>query len=121
MKIVPLLQCPNLPEAVNFYTRVLDFTRKYPNEMDTDWGVTLVHGHAELVLVRTDGTPRISISVVVDDVDAIYQKYVSRGLAVPNNPDSPVHNHPINQTWGLREFYVNDLAGNTLRFIGPIR
>jgi catechol 2,3-dioxygenase-like lactoylglutathione lyase family enzyme len=121
MKVVPLLQCPNLAEAIDFYTRVLDFTLKHPNEGGNDWGVELTHGTAEIALVRADGTPCISICVVVDDVDSVYQKYLSRGLVVPNHPDSPVHHQPINQTWGLREFYVNDPAGNTLRFVGPIR
>jgi hypothetical protein len=35
---------------------------------------------------------------------------------MPYRPESPVHNSPVDQTWGAREFYVNDPAGNTLRF-----
>ena len=27
----------------------------------------------------------------------------------------------MNQTWGIREFYVTDADGNTLRFGEPIR
>ena len=38
---------------------------------------------------------------------------------VTGNPDAPgmVHEGPINQTWGTREFYVDDPDGNTLRFV----
>jgi hypothetical protein len=31
-----------------------------------------------------------------------------------------VHEGPIDQTWGTREFYVEDLDGNTLRFTQPL-
>lgn len=120
MKIIPMLRCPNLKEAVAFYTNVLDFTLKYSNEADNEWSVDLVNNNAELMLCSLDGTPRIAVYVMVDDVDAVFKKYVSRGLVVPNNPNSPVHNSPIDQTWGLREFYINDPAGNTLRFATQI-
>ncbi len=121
MKLIPLLRCKDLKEAVAFYTNVLDFTLKYPDEPENEWVVALINGNAEILLASRDGTPQIALYVRVDDVDAVFEKYVSRGLLVPNNPDSPVHDSPIDQTWGLREFYVNDPSGNTLRFATPIR
>jgi catechol 2,3-dioxygenase-like lactoylglutathione lyase family enzyme len=120
MKIIPLLRCNDLKEAIAFYTNVLDFTFKYPEEADNEWVIELINNDAEILLASRDGTPRIAICVIVDDVDAIFRKYVGRGLIVPNNPNSPVHNSPIDQTWGMREFYVNDPSGNTLRFATPI-
>jgi hypothetical protein len=44
----------------------------------------------------------------------------ARGLVTPGNPEAPtmVHEGPIDQTWGTREFYVDDPDGNTLRFVG---
>ncbi|KAB7729041.1 hypothetical protein F5984_15425 [Rudanella paleaurantiibacter] len=120
MKIIPILRCNDLKEAVAFYTNVLDFTLKYPNDSDNKWAIDLIKNDAEILLTSMDGTPRIAIIVRVDDVDALFKKYIDRGLTVPNNPDSPVHNAPINQTWGMREFYVNDPSGNTLRFTAPI-
>jgi uncharacterized glyoxalase superfamily protein PhnB len=120
MKIIPLLRCKNLKEAVSFYTTVLDFTLKYPGKTDDEWAIDIISNDAEIILTSMDGTPRISIYVRVDDVDTIFKKYIDRGLIVPNNPNSPVHNSPIDQTWGLREFYVNDPSGNTLRFATPI-
>ncbi len=116
-----MLRCPDLKQAIVFYTTVLDFTLKYPGEAHNEWGVDLVHGKEELILASMDGTPRVALYISVDDVDAVFDKYVSRGLVVPNNPSSPVHNSPIDQTWGMREFYVNDPFGNTLRFAAPVR
>ena len=73
-----------------------------------------------MLLASRDGTPRIPIYVIVDNVDAIFKKYLDRGLVVPNRPESPVHNGPTDQTWGMREFYVDDPFGNTLRFATAI-
>src|ERR1044071_8127629 len=120
MKVIPLIRCNNLKESLAFYTNVLDFNLKYPEERDSEWGLNLINGDAEILLTSLDGTPQIAICVLVNDVDTLFKKYVNRGLVVPNNPNSPVHNSPIDQTWGMREFYVNDPSGNTLRFIAPI-
>lgn len=107
-----------MKEAIDFYTQVLDFKLKDPNASADDWVVDLINGEAELGLTSLEGDqkPGINVYVRVDEVDNLFKKYVSRGLVVPNNPDSPVHNEPIDQTWGMREFYVTDPSGNTLRF-----
>jgi hypothetical protein len=78
--------------------KVLDFKLKYPSESDNEWVVNLINNDAEILLASMDGTPRIAIYVRVDDVDAKFKKYVDCGLIVPNCPDSPVHNNPIDQT-----------------------
>jgi catechol 2,3-dioxygenase-like lactoylglutathione lyase family enzyme len=107
-----------MKKAIHFYTQVLDFKLKYPNASADDWVVDLINGDAELGLTALEQDQKLGINVYVrvDEVDELFKKYVSRGLVVPNNPDSPVHNGPIDQTWGMREFYVNDPSGNTLRF-----
>jgi catechol 2,3-dioxygenase-like lactoylglutathione lyase family enzyme len=120
MKLIPLLRCENLQEAIWFYTHVLDFVLKYPELANDPWGVDLVNAEAELILAKMDGTPKVAVYVHVDDVDAVFKKYIDRGLVLPNDANSPVHNSPVNQTWGLREFYVNDPSGNTLRFASAI-
>jgi hypothetical protein len=56
-----------------------------------------------------------TVVVMTEDLDALFQQFLSRGL-VPPDRDSPVHHGPVNQTWGTREFYVDDPDGNTLRF-----
>ena len=118
MKTIPFLRCLDMKEAIEFYTQVLDFTLKYSHASSDDWVVDLINEDAELGLTSLEGDQKLGINVYVrvDDVDTLFQKYVSRGLIVPNNPNSPVHNGPIDQSWGMREFYVNDPSGNTLRF-----
>ena len=122
MKTIPFLRCLNMKEAIDFYTKVLDFQLKYSNASAEDWVVDLINGEAELGLTILEGDQKLGINVYVrvDEVDNLFKKYVSRGLVVPNNPNSPVHNGPIDQSWGMREFYVNDPSGNTLRFGKPI-
>src|SRR5690242_6543295 len=120
MKIIPLLRCNDLKESIVFYTTVLDFTLKYPDDSDNEWGIDLTNDDAEVLLARWDGTPRIPIYIRADDVDAIFKKYVDRGLIIPTNPKSPVHNTPIDQTWGMREFYLDGPSGNTLRLATPV-
>ena len=120
MKLIPLLKVRNIHEAVAFYTKVLDFQLKYPDAPLNEYCVDLINGEAELQLTMTDGVPGIAVYVYVDDVDALFQKYIQRGLTTPHKENSPVHESPLNQTWGMREFYVTDADGNTLRFSTPI-
>ena len=65
-----------------------------------------------------DGAFGQAIVVTTDDANALFQRFRARGLETPGNPDAPeeVHEGPIDQSWGTREFYVNDPDGNTLRF-----
>lgn len=117
MKFVPLFRCTDFKHALAFYSGVLGFTLK-PGDTEDDWVVTLEFQGAELMLTRVDGDqrPAINACVIVDDVDTLFHTYQQRGLTI-DKIESPVHQGPVNQTWGTREFYVTDPDGNTLRFI----
>ena len=104
-----------MKEAVAFYTGVLGF-EMWPGDSVGDSHVDMMSGDAQIQLSSTEGIFGIAVNVEVDEVDELFERFVKRGLAVPNDPNSPVHNGPIDQTWGFREFYVNDPSGNTLRF-----
>ena len=54
--------------------------------------------------------------MLAPDADRLFRKFVSRGLDASAKPQSPVHQGPVDQTWGTREFYVDDPSGDTLRF-----
>lgn len=123
MKMIPIFRCRSMPEALSFYTKILDFELKEPDASPEDWVVALKNGEAELTLTSLEGDQKIGIAanVLVHDIDKLFEKYVRRGLDTSNRENSPVHQGPFNQSWGNREFYVTDADGNTLRFLQPIK
>ena len=107
-----------MKSAVDFYTRILDFRLKYAEASVNDWVVDLINEGAELQLTVLESNNLFGsvVNVWVDDVDALFSKYLERGLNTSHKKESPVHQGPLDQTWGTREFYVTDTDGNTLRF-----
>jgi catechol 2,3-dioxygenase-like lactoylglutathione lyase family enzyme len=107
--------------SIAFYTNVLDFDCvEHGGDGDPCFSV-LMRGGSLLLLSSHggDGTFGQAIVIVTDSVDALFHKFRARGLKTPGNPDAPgaVHEGPIDQSWGTREFYVDDPDGNTLRFV----
>ena len=76
MKMIPLLRCRNMSEAIVFYTNILDFEFKYPDVSQDDWVIDLVNGDAELQLTSLEGdqNPGIAVNVRVEDVDELFEK-----------------------------------------------
>ena len=120
MKVVPIIKCRDLPRSIAFYTGVLDFELADP--ADTSPVIEIVHGDAMLQLSTMPGDSVFgcAVNIHVDDVDARFQTYLARGLDVSGREQSPVHQGPVDQTGGWREFYVTDPDGNTLRFRRPL-
>ena len=121
MKMVPTFKCRNMKEAIRFYTGVLDFKLKDPGSSAEDWVVDLVNADMEMTLttMESDSLFGSIVYIRVDHVDDLFAYYRKRGLKVPENDQSPVHQGPLDQSWGMREFYVTDVDGNTLRFGQP--
>jgi catechol 2,3-dioxygenase-like lactoylglutathione lyase family enzyme len=120
--MIPLFRCRNMKAAIAFYTGILDFELKEPGASADDWVVLLKNGDAALMLTILEGDQQMGIAanVQVQGIDGLFEKYVQRGLDTSGRENSPVHQGPLNQSWGNREFYVTDADGNTLRFIQPI-
>jgi len=99
------------------------FGKKYADAKDTDWVIDLVQGDAEIQLSQHagDGAFGCAINVRLIGVDEFCRQCLARGLDTSGCEDSPVHRAPVNQTWGIREFYATDYDGNTLRFGEPIK
>jgi catechol 2,3-dioxygenase-like lactoylglutathione lyase family enzyme len=119
MRMIPLFRVTDMNGAIHFYTQVLDFRVKDPSASADDWVVILENGDADLMLTKLEFDQKIGIStnVLVSEVDKLFKKYKDRGLDQPFKENSPVHQGPIDQSWGTREFYVTDPDGNTLRFV----
>jgi catechol 2,3-dioxygenase-like lactoylglutathione lyase family enzyme len=117
-RMVPLFRVDDMAEALDFYTRLLDFELG-PGDSAGDVVVSLLRGDAELMLTAlpTDQAARVNAHLVVDDADALFDLWSDRGLDQSDRTDSPVHRGPVDQSWGTREFYVTDPSGNTLRVV----
>lgn len=122
MAIVPTVRCSNMRASLAFYTGVLDFRRTAGEDDLADPCFTILSRDGDRLFLsshRGDGMFGQAIVITTDDVDALFRKFRERGLRTPGNAEAPseVHEGPIDQTWGTREFYVDDPDGNTLRFI----
>jgi catechol 2,3-dioxygenase-like lactoylglutathione lyase family enzyme len=119
MKMIPLFRVRNMHDALNFYTGILDFALAEKEASAEDWVVLLKNGEAELMLTILEGDQKIGIAanVLVQNIDQLFAQYKSRGLDTSGKENSPVHQGPLDQTWGTREFYVTDADDNTLRFV----
>jgi len=120
--IVPLFKITNMADAIRHYTEVLDFVMTDPNDSADSPVVDLGRAGDNLQITTTENE-KLFGSVVyfwVENVDALFAKYKERGLDTSHKAGSPVHQGPVDQTWGRREFYVTDADGNTIRFCQPI-
>jgi catechol 2,3-dioxygenase-like lactoylglutathione lyase family enzyme len=119
MAIIATVKCSDMARSVAFYTGVLDFQLRgvWPAESDPAFA-ELARDGAPLFLSSHsgDGVFGQAIVITAGDVDALFAVFRSRGLDPSHKPDSPVHQGPLDQTWGTREFYVDDPDGKTLRF-----
>ena len=122
MAIIPAIRCSRFAESFDFYTKILDFEYIDGDDSTTSNAAAfcvLAREGNEIFLSNFDGGDRSVIAVMTDDVDALFRKFRARGLQTPGNPEVPaeeVHQGPLDQTWGTREFYVADPDGNSLRF-----
>ena len=121
-KVIPVIKCSDMKESLRFYSEILDFEIKYEEDTADSPVVDIIRDTAELQLsiLSGDGVFGSAVNVRVDDVDKLFMKFLRRGLDISGRDESPVHQGPVDQTWGMREFYVTDPDGNTLRFGEPI-
>ena len=121
MAIVPTFRCRNMVKSLAFYTQILDFVLVDGDDDLSDPSFAVLGrdgGHLILSSHGGDGEFGAVVMISTGDVDAVFRTMRGRGLVTPGNPEAPqaVHEGPIDQTWGTREFYVEDPDGNTLRF-----
>ena len=119
MAIIATVRCSRMGQSLAFYTTVLDFELvEGADDLADPAFCVLGRGGDRLFLSshRGDGEFGQAVVITTEYLDALFRKFQERGLRTPGNPNSPVHEGPIDQTWGTREFYVDDPDGNTLRF-----
>ncbi|NJC41776.1 catechol 2,3-dioxygenase-like lactoylglutathione lyase family enzyme [Brevundimonas alba] len=119
MAIIPTVKCSAIARSIAFYTEVLDFEVRREWSDKTDPGFAWLIRAGDVLHLSShsgDGVFGQAVVVEVTGIDALFETFLSRGLKTPASPDSPVHEGPLDQSWGTREFYVDDPDGNTLRF-----
>ena len=122
MNAVPVFYSSDLKRSLVFYTEVLEFKPRWPQYFDLGMQsgvVDLVCGGAVIELSRHMGKNPTPSSVNVElssaaEVDELFARYSARGLDQSHRTESPVHLAPLDQTWGTREFYIDDPDGNCL-------
>jgi len=122
MHFIPLFKVNDMRIAIRFYTEVLDFRMTWAEDTADSPVVDLGHETMELQITTHESEHLFGsvVYVYVPDVDSLFAKFKSRGLDTSTKSNSPVHQGPVDQTWGRREFYVTDADGNTLRYCQPI-
>jgi len=119
-RVVPIIKVADIRAAIEFYCSTLGFVTDFSYSVSPDGptyaGVSLDGNQLHLSTFAGDGIAGTAAYCYVDDVDDLFRKVLQAGLKTPGNPDSPVEEGPVDQTWGMREFYVRDPDGNTLRF-----
>ena len=117
--LIPVLTVRDMAEAIIFHTQVLDFNLTFASPDEAPFYAVLARGPDELhlnLMPEQGRFGRASVIIVCDDVDALFAVFKDRGLSVPTRANSPVHEGPLDQTWGTREVYIDDPSGNTLVF-----
>ena len=117
--LVPVLRVRDLPEAITFFTHVLDFKLASASPEVATFYAVLTRGPDELHLNLMSENRRpgqASVIVPCDDVDALFTSFRAHGLSISTRANSPVHEGPLDQTWGTREVYIDDPSGSTLIF-----
>jgi uncharacterized glyoxalase superfamily protein PhnB len=117
MKLIPTLKCNDIHDSLEFYTRVLGFIVKFSHAQEGQiMYVGIEKDGCEIHLSGHEGGLGSIIYVEVEEVDNLFRELIARGLDNSRKKESPVHQGPTDQSWGMREFYVDDPGGNTLRF-----
>jgi catechol 2,3-dioxygenase-like lactoylglutathione lyase family enzyme len=124
-RIAPIFKVTDMGAAVDFYSSTLGFVVDFQYSAGQDGpfyaGLSLDGIQLHLSTFAGDGTRGTAAYLYVNDVDALFRRFLARGLRTPERSASPVEAGPVEQTWGMREVYVRDPDGNTLRLGTPIR
>ena len=123
-RVVPIFKVTDIAAAIDFYCSILGCVMEFKYAASQDGpmyvGVSLDGNQIHLSTFAGDGARGSAAYLYVGDVDVLFRKLLERGFKTPGNPASPVDEGPVDQTWGMREVYVRDPDGNTLRFGTPI-
>ncbi len=112
--VIPLLHVSSTAAALAHYCGGMGFaveSQNLPESGGEDPAYTSIIREGirlHLSAHAGDGGVGGMANIVVHDVDALHREFLGRSVEI--------HLAPTDQTWGVREMYVRDPDGNTLRF-----
>ncbi len=115
---IPVLHITNAEASEAFYCGLLGFQLEFQvpaNETSRDpcyLGVSRDGAVLHLSSHAGDGVVGGVVYFLCDDVDALHAEFASKNVLI--------HIAPVDQTWGVRELYVRDPDGNSVRFGAPL-
>jgi catechol 2,3-dioxygenase-like lactoylglutathione lyase family enzyme len=115
---IPIHHVADIERALDFYTGVLGARLEWRDRLEPGptYASVLWRNHRiHLSSHAGDGHAGTATYLPVDDVDALFTDLCERGW-LPRDDRGPVYAGPCDQTWGMRELYVDDPDGNCLRF-----
>jgi len=119
-RVCPIIKVKSMPRALEFYCSTLGFNKEWEYAATPKGpyysAVSLDGVHIHLSTFDGDGVIGTATYFYVDDVDTLVKRFVAHGLKLKEDKNSPVEGGPVDQTWGMREFYVRDPDRNSLRF-----
>jgi catechol 2,3-dioxygenase-like lactoylglutathione lyase family enzyme len=120
VSIEPFLKCSDIKVSLNFYTNLLDFKVVQAPDPDPEAFMSMYaylkreESFIHLSQHAGDGVFGNVIYVQVKDIDEIYTAFLNNGLK--KQEKSGIAMEPVEQAWGMKEFYVADPDGNRIRF-----
>ena len=118
MSIAPFIKCSDITESLRFYTNLLDFKVVQAPDPEAFMSMYARLEREESVVHLSqhagDGVFGSVIYIQVKNIDEIYNQFLVDGLKMQET--SGITMQPVQQTWGMKEFYVADPDGNIIRF-----
>lgn len=111
---IPVLHMTRADAAEAFYCRLLGFQLDFEvpaSETTRDpcyLGIVRDGVPLHLSSHAGDGVVGSAAYLIVDDVDLLHAEFVRNNVSIQVAP--------VDQTWGMREMYVKDPDGNSIRF-----
>jgi catechol 2,3-dioxygenase-like lactoylglutathione lyase family enzyme len=120
LRVQPVLMCRDVPASIDFYVQRLGFTFLFHDDPANPRYAGVGRDGIELHLQWHDAVEwtypndRPTYRFIVDDVDALFAEFQSRGGL---SSSSAVRDTP----WNTREFHVRDPDINGLQFYRPLK
>lgn len=117
---IPVFNCRDLSISLAFYVDVLGCSIGWTDGATPPKIASVRWRDHEILLSQHagDGVAGSVAYIRVPEVNDVFVELVQRGFVPPSGDE--VHNHPTDQTWGMRELYVRDPDRNCLRFASPL-